>query len=101
MISESYCKVLEKANRQLTLSWERVKKVRNTGNMEAIKTAEMAYLLALPVCLRCSTRGCCRWGAAIGIRLVSIRQQPIRSIICDKMDDNTDGFLTIRKAHWA
>ncbi len=46
MISESYCKVLEKANRQLTLSWERVKKVRNTGNMEAIKTAEMAYLLA-------------------------------------------------------
>ena len=47
MISGSYCHILEKANRQLTLSWERLKKVRKNGNTEAIKTAEMAYFQAL------------------------------------------------------
>ena len=29
MISGSYCHVLEKANRRLALSWERLKKARN------------------------------------------------------------------------
>ena len=47
MISESYCHILEKANRRLALSWERLKKARKNGNTEAIKAAEMAYLQAL------------------------------------------------------
>ena len=49
MISETYWTILENANRDLLMSFEKLKKARATGDPEGIKQARMAYLQALQV----------------------------------------------------
>ena len=49
MISETYWKILEDANRQLALHFERLKKARATGDPEDIEQARMEYLKALQI----------------------------------------------------
>ena len=49
MISETDWTILENANRDLLMSFEKLKKVRATGDPEGIKQARMAYLQALQV----------------------------------------------------
>ena len=47
MISETYWTILENANRELVLRFEKLKKARATGDPEGIKQTRMAYLQAL------------------------------------------------------
>ena len=47
MISESYWKVLEDANRQLALRFEKLRKARANRDAHGIKMAEMNYFQAL------------------------------------------------------
>lgn len=49
MISETYWKILEDANRQLALRFEKLKKARAAGDSEGIKQARMEYLKALQI----------------------------------------------------
>ena len=49
MISETYWTILENANRDLLMSFEKLKKARATGDPEGIKQARMEYLQALQV----------------------------------------------------
>ncbi|MDE0015563.1 hypothetical protein F4009_18050 [Candidatus Poribacteria bacterium] len=49
MISETYWTILEHANRELALRFEKLKKARATGDPEGIKQARMEYLRALQV----------------------------------------------------
>ena len=49
MISETYWTLLEDANRQLALRFEKLKKARANGDPEGIKQARMEYLQALQV----------------------------------------------------
>ena len=49
MISETDWTILENANRDLLMSFEKLKKARATGDPEGIKQARMAYLQALQV----------------------------------------------------
>ena len=49
MISETYWTLLEDANRQLALRFEKLKKARTNGDPEGIKQARMEYLQALQV----------------------------------------------------
>ena len=49
MISETYWTLLEDANRQLALRFEKLKKARTNGDPEGIKQARIAYLQALQV----------------------------------------------------
>jgi hypothetical protein len=47
MISESYWKVLEDANRQLALRFEKLRKARASRDKHGIKHAEMEYFQSL------------------------------------------------------
>ena len=49
MISETYWTLLENANRDLLMRFEKLKKARATGDLEGIKQARMEYLQALQV----------------------------------------------------
>lgn len=49
MISETYWTILENANRELALRFEKLKKARTNGDPEGIKQARMEYLRALQV----------------------------------------------------
>ena len=49
MISKTYWTILENANRELALRFEKLKKARATGDPEDIKQARMEYLKALQV----------------------------------------------------
>ena len=49
MISETYWTILENANRDLLMRFEKLKKARATGDPEGIKQARMEYLQALQV----------------------------------------------------
>ena len=49
MISEIYWKMLEDANRQLALRFERLKKARAAGDPIGIAQARMEYLQALQI----------------------------------------------------
>ena len=49
MISETYWTMLENANRQLALRFEKLKKARAAGDREGIAHARMAYLQALQI----------------------------------------------------
>ena len=49
MISETDWTILENANRDLLMRFEKLKKARATGDPEGIKQARMAYLQALQV----------------------------------------------------
>ena len=49
MISETYWKILEDANRQLALCFEKLKKARANGDPEGIEQARMEYLKALQI----------------------------------------------------
>lgn len=49
MISETNWTILENANRELALRFEKLKKARATGDPEGIKQARMEYLRALQV----------------------------------------------------
>ena len=49
MISDTYWKILEDANRQLALRFEKLKKARAAGDSEGIEQARMEYLQALQV----------------------------------------------------
>ena len=49
MISETYWTILENANRQLALRFEKLKKARATGDPEGIVQARMEYLKALQI----------------------------------------------------
>ena len=49
MITETYWKILEDANRQLTLRFEKLKKARATGDPQSITQARMEYLKALQI----------------------------------------------------
>ena len=49
MISETYWTILENANRDLLMRFERLKKARANGDPEGIKQARMEYLQALQV----------------------------------------------------
>ena len=49
MISETYWTILENANRELALRFEKLKKARANGDPEDIKQARMEYLKALQV----------------------------------------------------
>lgn len=47
MISELNFKILENANRELARRFEKLRKVRASGNKEGIKYAEMEYFQSL------------------------------------------------------
>lgn len=47
MISETYWKILEHANRELRQRFEKIQKARASGNKENIQNAEMDYFQAL------------------------------------------------------
>ena len=47
MIGEIHLKRLEKANREMVMRLERLRKVRASGNRDEIQRAETAYLQAL------------------------------------------------------
>ena len=47
MISETYLKILEDANRQLALYFEKLKKARTSRDKRGIQQAEMDYFQAL------------------------------------------------------
>lgn len=47
MISETHWQDLERANRELALRLERLRKVRASGSMHEIQRAETAYFQAL------------------------------------------------------
>ena len=49
MISETYWKILEDANRQLALRFEKLQKARATGDLQDIEQARMEYLKALQI----------------------------------------------------
>ena len=49
MISETYWKILEDANRQLALRFEKLKKARAAGDPQGIAQARMEYLKALQI----------------------------------------------------
>ena len=49
MISETNWTILEHANRDLLMRFEKLKKARANGDPEGIKQARMAYLQALQV----------------------------------------------------
>ena len=49
MISETYWKILEDANRQLALCFEKLKKARAAGDPQGIAQARMEYLKALQI----------------------------------------------------
>ena len=49
MISETYWTILEDANRDLSMRFEKLKKARANGDPEGIKQARIAYLQALQV----------------------------------------------------
>ena len=47
MISKTYWKILEHANRELRQRFEKLQKARASGNKESIQNAEMDYFQAL------------------------------------------------------
>ena len=49
MISETDWTILESANRELALRFEKLKKARATGDPEGIAQAQMEYLQALQI----------------------------------------------------
>ena len=49
MISETYWIMLESANRQLALRFEKLKKARAAGDPQGIAQARMEYLQALQI----------------------------------------------------
>ena len=49
MISETYWTILEHANRELVLRFEKLQKARANGDPEGIEQARMEYLQALQV----------------------------------------------------
>ena len=49
MISETYWTILENANRQLALRFEKLKKARAAGDPQGIAQARMEYLQALQI----------------------------------------------------
>ena len=49
MISETYWTILEHANRDLLMRFEKLNKARANGDPEGIKQARMEYLQALQV----------------------------------------------------
>jgi len=49
MISETHWTILQNANRELALRFEKLKKARANGDPEGIKQARMEYLRALQV----------------------------------------------------
>ena len=49
MISQTYWTILEHANRDLLMRFEKLKKARANGDPEGIKQARMEYLQALQV----------------------------------------------------
>ncbi len=49
MISETYWKILEDANRNLAMRFEKLQKARATGDPQDITQARMEYLKALQI----------------------------------------------------
>ena len=49
MVSQTYWTILEQANRDLLIRFEKLKKARATGDPEGIKQARMEYLRALQI----------------------------------------------------
>ena len=49
MISETYWTILENANRELALRFEKLQKARANGDPEGITQARMEYLQALQI----------------------------------------------------
>ena len=49
MITETYWKILEDANRQLAMRFEKLQKARTTGDPQSITQARMEYLKALQI----------------------------------------------------
>ena len=47
MISQTYWKIVENANRELTQRFEKLQKARASGNKKSIQNAEMDYFQAL------------------------------------------------------
>ena len=48
-LSQNYLKILENANRDLLMCFEKLQKARANGNPEGIKQASMEYLKALQI----------------------------------------------------